>query len=65
MSKTMRKRGLHLLERHIRSFDPDAPTARERLEEMLGDEFTQQLLRALTDRSIDVTDTHLVLNDDL
>jgi hypothetical protein len=45
--KAMRKRGLQLLEAHIRSFDPGVPTARERLEAELGEEFTQQLLRVL------------------
>lgn len=43
----MRKRGLQLLEAHIRSFDPGAPTARERLEAALGEPFTLQLLRVL------------------
>src|SRR5437868_8964880 len=38
------KRGLQLLEAHIRSFDPDAPTARERLEAALGEPLTRQLL---------------------
>lgn len=43
----MRKRGLQLLEAHIRSFDPGAPTARERLEAALGEPFTRQLLSVL------------------
>jgi len=51
----MRKWGLQLLEAHIRSFDPDAPTARERLEAMLGEELTTQLLRALIGSSGNVT----------
>jgi hypothetical protein len=62
----MRKRGLQLLEAHIRSFDPDAPTARERLEAMLGEELTQEAVRAVMGRSVDVTEssrTHLFLND--
>jgi hypothetical protein len=43
----MRRRGLHELEAHIGSFDPDAPTARQRLEAALGEPFTQELLRVL------------------
>jgi hypothetical protein len=43
----MRKRGLQLLEAHIRSFDPEAPTARERLEAELGESFTSELLARL------------------
>jgi hypothetical protein len=46
----MRKRGLALLEAHIRSFDPDAPTARDRLEKALGKELTRQLLQKLIPR---------------
>jgi hypothetical protein len=49
----MRKRGLQLLEAHLRSFDPDAPTARERLEAALGDEFARELLLRLVDVSLD------------
>jgi hypothetical protein len=55
----MRKRGLHLLEAHIRSLDPDAPTARERLDAILGEELTQELLRVVTGRSVEVTDIDL------
>jgi predicted dehydrogenase len=43
----MRKRGLHMLEAHMRSFDPETPTARERLEAALGEPLTRQLLRSL------------------
>ena len=43
----MTKRGLQLLEAHLRSFDPDAPTARERLEAALGEPLARQLLLAL------------------
>ena len=43
----MRTRGLELLEAHMRSFDPDAPTARERVEAALGEPFTERLLRVL------------------
>jgi hypothetical protein len=44
----MRKRGLQLLEAHIRSLDPDAPTARERLESALGEPFARELVRTLS-----------------
>ena len=43
----MGKRGLQMLEAHMRSFDPDAATARERLEAALGEEFARQLLQGL------------------
>ena len=48
----MRKRGLQMLAAHIRSFDPDVPTARERLETALGEEFTRELLRLLAVREV-------------
>lgn len=44
---SMTKRGADLLEAHIRSMDPDEPTARERLEEALGEPFTRKLVVAL------------------
>jgi uncharacterized protein (DUF1800 family) len=40
------KRGLQLLEAHMRSLDPDEPTARERLERALGEPFARELLIA-------------------
>ncbi len=49
----MKERGLQLLEAHIRSFDPGAPTARERLEEALGEPFTRQLLHVLLSSTTD------------
>jgi hypothetical protein len=39
----MTKRGLQLLEAHIRSFDPGEPTALERLERALGEPLAQEL----------------------
>jgi hypothetical protein len=36
-----------LLGAHCRNLDPEAPTARERLEETLGEELTAKLLFAL------------------
>lgn len=41
------KRGLELLEAHMRSLDPDEATARERLEQALGESLTRRLLRVL------------------
>ena len=43
----MTSRGSQLLEAHIRSLDPGEPTARERLEEALGERFTRRLVLAL------------------
>lgn len=43
----MRKLGLQILEAHIRSFDPSAPTARECLEAALGQPFARQRLGVL------------------
>lgn len=45
--KEMNKRGLKLLEAHLRSFDPGEPTAHDVLEEELGEALTRQLLFAL------------------
>ena len=42
-----RRRGLELLALHCASFDPDAPTARERLDAALGPELAQKLVFAL------------------
>lgn len=43
----MSKRGLQLLQAHIRSFDPDEPTARERLDEALGEPLARLLCERL------------------
>ena len=45
--KGMNERGPQLLEAHIRSFDPAEPTARERLEEALGEPLARKLIFAL------------------
>ena len=42
------KRGLGLLALHCTSLDPDAPSARERLEAALGAEFARKLVVALS-----------------
>jgi hypothetical protein len=44
-------RGLALLAAHCSSLDPDAPTARDRLEALLGTEFAQKLVVALSSGS--------------
>ncbi|HET7567163.1 MAG TPA: hypothetical protein VFJ91_04175 [Gaiellaceae bacterium] len=44
-------RRLDLLAAHCRSLDPEAPTARERLEQTLGQELSAKLLFALAPRS--------------
>jgi hypothetical protein len=46
-SETQEERGCALVAAHARSLDPDTPTARERLEELLGPELTGKLLFAL------------------
>jgi hypothetical protein len=43
----MNDRGSHLLEAHIRSFEPDEPTARERLEDAMGESLARKLVFAL------------------
>jgi hypothetical protein len=43
----MKKRGLQLLEAHIRNFDPGAPSARERLEDVMGESLARKLVFAL------------------
>jgi len=42
----MTKRGLPLLEAHMRSLDPATPTARERLAAALGEPLARTLVRA-------------------
>jgi hypothetical protein len=44
------RRGLDLLVAHCSSVYPDAPTARERLEEALGPDFASKLVVALSAR---------------
>jgi hypothetical protein len=43
-----RGRGTGLLLAHCASFDPEAETAKERLETVLGADLARQLVRALT-----------------
>ncbi len=43
----MNERGSHLLEIHLRSLDPAEPTARERLEEAMGESLARKLVFAL------------------
>ena len=43
-------RGVRLLARHLESFDPEAVSARERLEEELGPELARKLVFALAPR---------------
>ena len=45
---TARERGLDLLAAHCASLDPDALSARERLDATLGAEFAQKLVFALS-----------------
>lgn len=40
-------RGSQLLIAHMRSLDPDEPTARDRLEETLGERLVREVLLAL------------------
>jgi hypothetical protein len=42
----MKNRGSRLLIAHMRSLDPDEPTARERLERALGEALVQELRAA-------------------
>jgi len=44
----MNERGLQLLEAHLRSFDPGESTARERLDETLGEPLARKLVSALS-----------------
>lgn len=46
-SNSMNHRGLQLLAAHIRSFDFDEPTVRERLEEAMGESLARKLVFAL------------------
>jgi hypothetical protein len=43
-----RRRGLELLAAHCASLDPDAPSARERLDAALGAELAKKLVFALS-----------------
>lgn len=43
-------RGARLLVAHLESLDPEAPPARERLEEQLGNELARKLVFALANR---------------
>jgi hypothetical protein len=44
---SMNERGSQLLEIHLRSLDPAEPTARERLEEAMGESLARKLVFAL------------------
>ena len=44
---SMNERGAHLLEEHMRSLDPSEATARERLEEAIGEPLARKLIFAL------------------
>jgi hypothetical protein len=46
----MQRRGLELLSAHLASFDPETPTARERLDLELGSDLAAFLVAALTVR---------------
>jgi hypothetical protein len=48
MDAVRRGRGDALLLAHCASFDPDAETAKVRLEDALGPDLARQLVRALT-----------------
>jgi hypothetical protein len=43
----MSERGSQLLEAHIRSYDPGEATARERLEDAMGESLARKLVFAL------------------
>jgi len=47
MSVVRSERGTELLVAHCASLDPDAPTARDRLDEALGPELARKLVSAL------------------
>lgn len=47
------ERGTALLVAHCASLDPDAPTARERLEDALGPDLAHKLVSALAGRQSD------------
>jgi hypothetical protein len=49
---SMNHRGLELLEAHIRSFDYDEPTVRERLEAAMGESLARKLVFALALRLV-------------
>jgi hypothetical protein len=48
MNAVPHERGLALLLAHCASLDPDSPTARERLDEALGQDLAQKLVFALS-----------------
>ena len=49
----MNERGSQLLEAHIRSLDPDEQSARERLEDAMGESLARKLVFALALRLAD------------
>jgi hypothetical protein len=50
LPQPLTERGARLLMAHLESFDPQAATARERLQEQLGPELTRKLVFALASR---------------
>jgi hypothetical protein len=50
MPSAIAHRGVRLLARHLESLDPEAVSARERLEEELGPELARKLVFALGPR---------------
>jgi hypothetical protein len=48
----MNERGSQLLEAHIRSLDPTEPSARERLEDAMGEALARKLVFALALRLV-------------
>jgi hypothetical protein len=48
MNAVPHQRGLDLLVAHCASLDPDAPSARDRLDDVLGHELAQKLVFALS-----------------
>jgi hypothetical protein len=50
MPQATDRRGVRLLARHLQSLNPEAESARERLEEELGSELAHKLVFALSPR---------------
>ena len=50
VTQPLTHRGARLLAAHLESLDPEAPPARERLEEQLGNELARKLVFALANR---------------
>jgi hypothetical protein len=52
MNAEPHQRGLALLAAHCASLDPDAPRARDRLEELLGPDLARKLVFALSSGAV-------------